>query len=315
MSLQAERWLAAGPVELTSGTAANITLRASSDMTVDLRRLILQIGAYKPAGSTDQLSPTFQDGNSSTEISSILVKDAIQLLRGVSSPTASAALFSPLRAFNSVPLAAAGSALPLASGEPIVITIKQTGGIDSIAALAVPCVLASDKGRNYLPAGYAPTQAQTILGSAASTGTASSGKVDFSSHTVKFSEAGVAFLHDAQILAYATAQNTANNQNAPVNLAAGAYVSKLQGVSQDQYVVGTPDTSGNPLGVPLLAFAPGGMGYRPNSWCKLPAQPGSSANEVIADVTAYGDGIGSCSMAMSLGFQAAGAGGTIPVCL
>ena len=315
MSLQAERWLAAEPIALTSGSSAVITLRASSDMTVDLRRLLIQVGSYTPSGSSDQSSPTFQDGTASTEISSILIKDSFQQLRGVSSPTASAALFSPLRAFNAVPLAAAGNALDLASGETIAITLTQQNGIDSIAACAVPCVLRSDTGRNYLPAGYAPTQAQSILGSAVSTGTMSGNKVQFSDHTLTYSEAGVAFLHDMQLFAYGTSQQTANNQNAPNNIAAGAFLSKIQGVQQDQYVVGTPDSSGNNVGVPLLAYAAGGIGYRPNSWCKLPAQPGSSANTLITSVIGYADALSGVSLSMSVGFQAAGSGGTIPVCL
>ena len=315
MSLQAERWLAAEPVTLTSGTAATITLRASSDMTVDLRRLLIQVGSYNPAGSSDQTSPTFQDGTCSTEISSILIKDSFQQLRGTSSPTASAALYSPLRSFNAVPLAAANSALNLASGETIAITLKQTNGIDSIAACAVPCVLKSDIGRNYLPAGYAPTQAQSILGSAASSGTMSSNKVEFSDHTLTYSEAGVAFLHDMQLFAYGTSQQTANNINAPMNFAAGAYLTKLQGVQQDQYIVGSPDSSGNAVGVPLLAYAAGGIGYRPNSWAKISAQPGSSANTLIASVVGYADALNDVNLSMSVGFQAAGSGGTIPVCL
>lgn len=317
MSLQAERWLAAAPITLTAGTAAAVTLKASSDMFVDLRRLCIQVGGYDSHSSDAQWSPTFGDQTAMSWVTSILIKDAFQSIRGTSSPSCPASYWSPLRAYNSVPLAAAGDGnfLSLAAGETIVITINSKTAVNAIAFAAVPCVLVTDKGRNFLPAGYSPDQAQSVLGSAPSTATASSNTATISDHSITYSEAGVAYIHDLALVAHATEQAESKNQNEPMNLAAMSAVTKIQGVQQDQYIVGTAST-GSVVGVPLLCYAPGGIGYRPNAWARLPAQPGSSSNTVVTSAVLYGgDNLGAVALQASVGFQSAGAGGTIPVCL
>jgi len=312
-NLQAERWLAAEPVVLTSGTASNITLRASSDLWVDLRRLIIQIGAYKGSATAHDTHAVMMDSNFSTKITSLLVKDAIQLVRGSSSPSVSASRWSPRRSFGSMPLGKAGDYLFMASGETIVAELTQTSGIESIAAAAVPCFLAVDKGRPYLPGGYSPDQATTGLGSDPSSGSASSNTADINGHTVTYSEAGVAYLHLMECLFYETEQTVSTGGPQNQNLVYGSYVSSIKGVQSDQYVIGTPDNSGNAVGVPAAAFFPAGTF---SSWCRLPAMPGSSANTISVSGTCYGgNSLANVALAVDLPFQATNSAGVMPVCL
>lgn len=306
--LQAERWLAAEPVALTAGTKAAITLRASSDMWVDLRRLCIQIGSYKGSGTAGQNFPVFGDAGAATEVTSILVKDSIQLVRGIS-PTVAASYWSPLRPNTYLPLGASGSYLFMASGETVAIDLKTKNGIDAIATAAAPCYLAVDKGKPFLPAGYSPDQAQTALGSAVTSITVSSNKGSSSAHPLKFSEAGVLFLHDMQIVPYCDSQTTEDGGYAGQVLSAMAYIEQVRTTANNQLVVGNPDSSGNAVGVPALCYLRGSGFATPNSWCRLPAQPGTSGNSVEIDLTTYaGNGVSSAQLSVSAGFQASATG-------
>ena len=287
---QMERWLAAEPILPSAGVQTTITLRADQGMWVALNRLILQCGSVATPGVAGAPSPTGGDLSYATQIDSILVRGATQLITGQNAPLTTMATWSALRAFNTINLLDQGSLLRLEAGETIAIQFTTIGppfgpvpGDDeTVAHAAVPVILDCDKGKPAY-AGFSQTDGCAVFGSpiAQQAGGANPQQIN---PDLTWQTAGVCDISNLAISNYSDA-GVGADANVPLSGWSISGISSLLTVDRSEMIVGTPDNAGNNVEVPLSAYTVSTYGKsRSNPFCRLPSQNGSSGNVVVIDV-------------------------------
>lgn len=276
---QMERWLAAEPIPTEPDAEFTITLRADQGMRIDLRRLVITHGS-EDAVEGDTGAPTATGGDLSfaTAISSILVKNALELVRGSGDPVVTFATWSPTRGYNQINLSALGQLLRLEANETISFTATcLEPNFAGVAQAAVPCILDCDIGKPAY-AGFNQNGGSAVLGSdfANSSGV---GEQELAVD-LEFQEAGILDISNMQIATYNDG-TVAEGGNVPLSAAAFSKINSIIAIDKSQYIVGSPDNSGNDVTVPVLAYTVPSYGkQRANPWCRLASQPGTSGNAV-----------------------------------
>jgi len=303
---QAERVLAASPVAFNNGAQPNqIFLVADQDMLVDLSRLCLTAGATgynaPPGAFPVDTSPTSGDLSGLLQITSILVKQTTELVRGQAAPGGLVGIpygaFSPYRDYTPFRLTGVGDWLALSAQEAIAITFQDGNnfgaGWAGVAYAAAPCVLFCDKGEQAYPSGFSQKNAAAVMG-AQTVNNAGVGGLPWGPNGAQFNlvhqaaETGILDISQIQIM-LSDESNGPNAANFINEETVGLYTSALNQVTRvdRSLLIQGVDTSGVGAGLaaPLGMFASPGPTSRGNPWVRYQAVRMGNGNTVQWQVT------------------------------
>jgi hypothetical protein len=272
-----------------------LTLQADQGQNLQINRLVIQAaGVNNPGGAVGATSPVANDGLATTFVSSIIVRNTTQLVRGIipgvgfANVGAPAGIWSPFRQFTGQgQFAHQGAGLRLEAGETVVITLQNTSNIDMFAMAACPTVLDCDKGRPAYSGGWDASSGAAILAAAPQLagGFAGFGPGGQISNNIPvglaYPEAGIVDLSQfmAQV-AWALQSAPVAQQNEPLETPNSAFLTQITLIDQSVCVTGLNPTA-FPLAVPIGMFWAGTGGqFRNAPWCRLQNQKGTAGNNI-----------------------------------
>ena len=292
---QAERWLCAEPVDLSSGTASSVTLRAKQQCWVDLSRLVIQSFATEEEGGALELNPFNSDLNAYTFIQQITFKGNQKMVQGTASSgnttvDCPASFFSPARDITGWHMMGSGEWFEMNTQDTIVISAIQTSAVGGKILAAAPIVLDCDVGQSAYPRTIQVPGAGSWTGSQAIASTQSDATANGTAISLDLTLNQAGSLNwNAMVISGAFAQGTPSATGIGLTRLpfTTSYLTSLTNFTSEEMLQGVPDNSGNDIALPLGVYAPPGLsGYDRAGypWARLAVLSGSSGNSASMSI-------------------------------
>ena len=234
----AERILASqAQIDVATNTETTLTIQAAQPLWADLSRLCFQAFSFSEQGASGS-SPTANDLNPMTRISSIQIRGAYEMIRGSGSVSVPSSFFGPTRDQSFVRLNGQRW-FELQSGETIKITYPSAAAdYKSTVTAGIPVVLGCDVGIQAIPTALKTSDGSALIGIQHSATATAANKVD-STLTFAFDEAGV--MDVSHMVAEFTSEETyagAKNNNEPISYGVNSLLTSLKYIDNSEVIVG-----------------------------------------------------------------------------